>query len=119
MIYQPIPETTAARALDFILEQSSRNPKGAWVSNTDIAHHLGVRTNAVRPSLERAVAGGLVEKSTCPSGFLQWRLAVIKPRRKPKDKPTPAPAFSIPDWPPGFVAQFDSVEVPSYETRRK
>lgn len=119
MSYAPLEGTIAAQAIDFIERAQDRRPKGAWIPNVDVCAALGVKPNAIRPSLDKALAVGLVEKSICPNGFTQWRLGVIKSRRKPvKPQPVAATLFSI-DWPPGFVSRFDSVAVPTYETRRK
>lgn len=118
-IYQPTPDTTAARALDYLVERSRMKPAGAWIPNVDVAQHLGVKPNAVRPSLDKAIEVGLVERSLSSDGFTQWRLGVIKPRRKPKSIPDPGRQKFTHDWPPGFVSQFDTVKVASYEERRK
>lgn len=120
MSYVPTDGTIAARAIEFIERRLERQPKGAWIPNTDVCAALGVPPNAIRPSLGPAIVAGLVERSLCDSGYTQWRLAYIKPRRKPvKPKPAAAPTFSIADWPPGFVSRFASVKVASYESRGK
>jgi hypothetical protein len=118
--YQPKADTIAARALDAIEAGLRYKPKGAWLPNADAARVIGVRPNAMLPALGPALDAGLVEKSLCSSGFTQWRLlGTAKPRRTRPAKPTDPQKFSLDDWPPGFVAQFDSVSVRSYETRRK
>lgn len=119
MSYAPTAGTIAARAIDFIEKRLECQPKGAWVPNTEVCAALGVPTNAIRPSLTPAVDAGLVERSLCDGGYTQWRMAFLKPRRKPALAKTVEPKRFSPDWPPGFVSQFDAVQVPSYETRRK
>lgn len=117
--YQPKADTIAARALDAIEAGLRYKPKGAWLPNADAARVIGVRPNAMLPALGPALDAGLVEKSLCSSGFTQWRIGTIKSRRARPAASAPAPKFSLEDWPPGFVAQFDTVSVPSYEMRRK
>lgn len=118
--YQPKPDTLAARAIEFIETATNGKPKGAWVANLEVCTALQVRPNAIRPSLEKAIETGLVEKSMCPSGFTQWRLGVIRPRPRKREQPkVDVPLFSLPDWPPGFQPLFDTVKVAEYETRRK
>jgi hypothetical protein len=118
-VYQPQPETIAERAIEYLEKALDRKPKGAWIPNLAVCTALGVKPNAIRPSLDKAIAVGLVERSICPSGFTQWRLGYIKPRRRPtKPQPAEVPKFSI-DWPPGFVSKFDTVKVPDHEQRRK
>jgi hypothetical protein len=118
--YVPTSGTIAARAIEFIERRLERQPKGAWIPNTDVCAALGVPPNAIRPSLGPAIDAGLIERSLCDSGYTQWRLAYLKPRRQPvKAKPVEAPTFSIPNWPPGFVSKFDSVKVARLEERRK
>jgi len=116
--YQPYPGTLAARALEFISAKSQA--KREWVPNVEVCAALGCLPNLVRPSLDRAIEVGLVEKSLDTRGFTQWRMPAGKLRRtrKPKEEPAAGPTFGI-DWPPGFVSQFDTVKVASYEERRK
>lgn len=111
--YAARADTLAAPAIRYIKATLVDKPAGAWVLNTELCRHLDVPSNATRPALGPAVAAGLVERSINSGGYMQWRMAQPKPKRKK------APQFSLPDWPPGFVSQFDSVEVPNYETRRK
>lgn len=118
MSYTPAEGTIAARAIEYIEKSLERKPRGAWLPNTEVCRALGVTPNAIRPSLDKAILVGLVEKSTCPGGFTQWRLGYIKPRRRPTPKVSDAPKFSI-DFPPGFVSQFDTIKVATYEERRK
>jgi hypothetical protein len=119
MSYAPTEGTIAARAIEFIEKRLDRMPKGAWLANTEVSAALGVPPNAIRPSLGPAIDAGLIERSLCPSGYTQWRMGFIKPRRRPtKAKPPEVPKFSI-AWPPGFVSKFDSIKVASYEERRK
>lgn len=117
IIYRPKPNTLADRAIEFIESATNGRPTGSWVANLVVCQALGVRPNAIRPSLDRAIQVGLVEKSTCKDGYTQWRLGVIKPRKKREPKPPEAPRFGI-NWPPGFVSQFDSIYVPAWEGRK-
>lgn len=120
--YQPHPGTLAARALEFISVAGQSKPKGEWIANLEVCAALGCLPNLVRPSLDRAIEVGIVEKSLDTRGFTQWRIPVSKPRRASKataKAAAPAQTFSIPNWPPGFVSRFDTVKVASYEERRK
>lgn len=114
--------TLAEKALRFVRAVSLDREPGAWVLNTEICKHLGVKPNAIVPSLTPAVEKGLIERSKNHCKCIQWRLPMKKPRRTPKVVPSPAPPtpkFGLGDWPPGFVSQFDSVKVAAYEERRK
>lgn len=112
--YAARADTLAAPAIRYIKATLVDKPAGAWVLNTELCRHLDVPSNATRPALAPAVAAGLVERSISSGGYMQWRMAQPKARRQKG-----APTFSLPDWPPGFVSQFDSVKVADYETRRK
>lgn len=116
--YTPKPETRAALALDFIQARLREKERGEWLANTEVAQFLGCPPNAIRPSLEPAVEAGLIERSVTSKGCTQWRIAV--PKRRAPSKVVKSPQrFSIDNWPPGFVSQFNAVKVAAYEERRK
>ena len=115
--YLPTEGTLAARALDAI-EKLSKDKPGAWVPNLAVSRALGVKPNTVRPSLDRFIESGLVERSLDTSGCARWRLSPLKSRRRAKPVVEREPSFGI-NWPPGFVSQYDTVKVASYEERRK
>lgn len=117
-VYEPKEGTIADQAIRYVDCMLMQAPRGAWIANIEVSTHLGVRPNAILPSLQKALDVGLIEKSLCERGFLQWRIGTPRKRPTKKAEKKPEEVFSIPNWPPGFVSQFDTVYVPAWEGRK-
>jgi hypothetical protein len=80
--------------------------KGAWIRGADLARSVGITPGAVPKVLQPAVRRKLVERSAPVDRenvqSVSWRateLAYAAPARR----------FTLKDWPPGFVSQWDDI----------
>lgn len=99
--------TSAAMTIAAQAERYLRHT-GGWVKNSELAGHVGVLPSRLTGALAAMLETGEVQRKRCgKGGVLHWRAAL----------PTPTQLFSVKDWPPGFVSQYDTVSVPALDGR--
>lgn len=81
--------------------------EGRWVSNKELSARIGMGLNNIGRCLAPLVESGVLQREF-RGELLMWRMKPVVQERR----------FGC-DWPPGFVSQFDTVVVASYETRVK
>lgn len=92
------------------VERYLRHATKEWILNSELAAHVGISPNMLPRLLAGLIEAGVIHRSyRGKGGLLQWRLAPAV---------TPIRTFSIPNWPPGFVSQFDTIKVPAWDGSR-